>query len=80
MSLDTEDLMNFLRDELGVDTSDVDETTQLFSSGVIDSTALVLLITLIEERCQFQLSPMDVTLENLDSIERIQDFVARTVS
>ncbi len=80
MALSSEDLKKFLSEELGVDTADVEDSSELFSSGVIDSTALVLLIAFIEESCGFELSPMDVTLENLDTIDRILEFTASQAS
>lgn len=77
MKLTANDLLQYLRDELGVDTDDVDADTPLFSSGVIDSFALVQLITYIEDRCQMRLDAADVSLENLDSIHRILAMVER---
>jgi acyl carrier protein len=72
-----QDLMGFLESELGVDTSDIDGTTLLFSSGIIDSFALVSMITFLEQKCSFRMNPLDVNLDNLDSIDRILGFVGR---
>lgn len=72
-----QDLIAFLQSDLGVDTSDIDESTLLFSSGLIDSFSLVSLITFLEQKCSFRMSPLDVNLDNLDSIERILGFVDR---
>ena len=80
MTLTIENLMGYLREELGVDTQDVDPTTPLFSSGRIDSFALVKLITYIEDRCSFRVSAADVNLDNLDSIERILAYVGRAAA
>lgn len=75
----SQDLTAFLESELGVDTSDIDQSTPLFSGGIIDSFALVSLITFLERKCSFRMSPLDVTLDNLDSIERILAFVGSAV-
>jgi acyl carrier protein len=80
MKLSANDLVEYLRDELGVDTDEIDADTPLFSSGVIDSFALVQLITYIEDRCQIRLDAADVSLENLDSINRILAMVERTAA
>lgn len=77
MPITSPDLTEFLNSELGVDTSDVDDSTPLFSSGVIDSFSLVSLIMFLENKCEFRMKPLDVNLDNLDSIERILDFVDR---
>jgi acyl carrier protein len=77
MTLTAENLLAYLDEQLAVDTSDIDPTTLLFSSGIIDSHALVQLIAYIEDRCGFRVSASEVTLDNLDSIERILAYVER---
>ena len=77
MALTAGNLMSYLRDELGVDTKDIEVVTPLFSSGVIDSFGLVQLITYIEDQCGLRVSANDVNLDNLDSIERILAYGAR---
>jgi acyl carrier protein len=72
-----DDLLTILETELGVDTADIADDTLLFSSGVVDSFALVTLISEVEKRAGIRIAPDDVTLDNLDSIDRILSFVAR---
>jgi len=79
MGLTKDDLLVYLDGELGVDTADVNEQTPLFSSGVIDSFALISLISHIESSCGFRMSPTDVNLDNLDTIERMLDYIEKTV-
>jgi acyl carrier protein len=80
MSITADDLKTYFSDELGVDTDDLADDTPLFSSGIIDSFALVSLITHIEARCKFRMSPADVNLDNMDSIDRILVFVAKRMA
>ena len=75
-----EELLLHLRDDLGIDVDGVEADTPLFSSGIVDSFSLVSLITLIESRCGVRLAPSDLTLENLDSIDRIVAFSTRAAS
>lgn len=76
MTLTAADLTGFMQEELGIDTTDVDPSSLLFTSGIVDSFSLVSLVTFIERQCGFTVQPDDVTLDNLDSIQRIVDFVA----
>jgi D-alanine--poly(phosphoribitol) ligase subunit 2 len=46
----------------------------LFSSGALDSLAMLNLITLIEERAGFEIRADEVTLENFDTVNRILSF------
>jgi|SoiMethySBSTD1v2_1073268.scaffolds.fasta_scaffold6914477_1 acyl carrier protein len=75
--LTSEELLAYLRDELMVDTSGVEDDTPLFSSGLIDSFALVSLITFLENRCGFRMNPLDVELGNVDSVAKILTFLER---
>jgi len=78
MSLDQSVLHDFLVNELAVDGSNLSSDAPLFSSGLIDSFALVTLLTFVETESGLMISPEDVNLENFDSIGRILDFVARS--
>jgi len=49
----------------------VDDDTQLFSRGLIDSLNVVELVTFVEEELGRPIPPADITLENFDSIARI---------
>jgi acyl carrier protein len=76
MTLSKDGLLQFMENKLGVDTSLVDADTPLFSSGIIDSTGMVELIVFVESTSAVKFSPDDITLDNLDSIRRILNFVA----
>jgi acyl carrier protein len=77
MALDKEALFTFIDQKLGVDRSKLDDQTPIFSSGMVDSFSLVSLITFIEKQCGFRVNPMDVNLENLDTVDRIIAYTDR---
>jgi acyl carrier protein len=70
-------LIAFFADDLGIDTSGITGDAPLFSTGLVDSFALVSLMTFLEDQGGFRLSPADVNLDNLDTIERIVAFSQR---
>jgi acyl carrier protein len=78
--LNEEGLRDFLRNKLRVDDSQVRKDSALFSTGLIDSFALVTLLAYIEKAAGVRIAPTDVTLDNFDSIERILEFTARDSS
>jgi acyl carrier protein len=80
MTMNAESLLKFMVDSLDVDVSDITLDSPLFSSGVIDSFALVSLMTFLESECPMRVAPEDVNLDNFDSIERILAYVARAGS
>jgi len=77
MSITTESMVQFLKDDLAVDVDDINAETLLFSTGVVDSFALVSMMTFIENEAGIQISPADVNLSNFDSISRILAYVEK---
>ena len=75
MGITSEKIMHFMTDSLDVDLEGLDADTLLFSTGVIDSFALVSLMTFLESECEIRISPEAVTLENFDSVNKIIGFV-----
>lgn len=73
-------MREILTDELGCDLQDVDNDTLLFSTGVVDSFTLVSLIMAVEREAGIRINPGDVTLENVDSINRIVTFVNKAIA
>ena len=73
--INADTITSFLKDELDVDTSTVSSDSPLFSSGIIDSFSLVSLMAFIEDNGNIRINPTEVTIENLDSIDRIIQFV-----
>ena len=70
----SDDLKRFLRETFGLRREPEDDTP-LFSQGLLDSFSMIELIDHVEKRAGIKIGPMEVTLENLDSIERILAFV-----
>lgn len=52
-------------------------TDSLIESGVIDSTGVLELIEFLEQEFEIRVDDTETTPQNLDSIDRILDFVAR---
>ena len=66
---------NLLSDLLPVDT--IDAAMSLFASGVLDSIALLDVVSRIEQHWSIRFSWSDVNLDNLDSLEKMVNFIAR---
>jgi acyl carrier protein len=68
--------LQYLEDSASVDLADIDDNTELFSSGLVDSFAMVDLLVFLEKHTGAKLGPEDISLENFDSVERILAFAA----
>ncbi len=76
MKLTSESIREHLATEAGAEVSKIETTTLLFSSGMVDSFAMVNLIVFVEKSSGIKIKATDVNLDNLDSIDRILRFVA----
>jgi acyl carrier protein len=59
------------------DPSSLNDTASLLDRGVIDSTGVLEVIFFIEETFGITVEDSEMLPDNLDSIERISNFVAR---
>lgn len=75
MKISRHNLRSYMIDQLGLDSAEFEDDTPLFSEGLLDSFSLAELIAYIEEGGGLTIKPTDITLENLDSVERILAFV-----
>lgn len=76
MSLSRDQLLEFFVQHR-VDVAKVEDETPLFSSGTVDSFAIVELLMFLEPHVGHALGADDINLDNLDSIGRILRFVER---
>jgi acyl carrier protein len=61
----------------GLSRSRIDRQTPLFSSGLLDSFNMIEMVVLIEQTTRTKLRIADICLENLDTIERIENLIAK---
>lgn len=73
MSLTPDRLILFLKSTLRLDGEVTAEST-LFTSGALDSVAMLSLISFVEEQAAIQVRTEQVTLENFDTPGRIVAF------
>jgi acyl carrier protein len=59
------------------DPSSLGDGTSLLDSGIVDSTGMLEVIYFIEETFGIKVDYTEMVPDNLDSIERIANFVAR---
>ena len=64
---------NFLLDEAGSLQND----TSFLDSGIVDSTGMLELIMFLENRYRIKIEPEEILPENLDSIQRVVQFLSK---
>ncbi|RDW13410.1 acyl carrier protein [Paracoccus thiocyanatus] len=74
MGLSKDDLIRYIRSELNIDMP-LDGDTELFSTGMLDSVAMVGLIAFVEDKAGVRVQPGDVTLDNFDTVDAILAYV-----
>jgi acyl carrier protein len=71
------ELLDLIAQESGIKPDDLKAANGLMSTGVLDSFALVTVITFVEEQIGAEVPPSDLTFENFDSIAGICSYVER---
>ena len=51
--------------------------TSLFEERLLDSVRLIELIDYVEKTYSVRVSPMEIVLENFDSVDKITDYLGR---
>jgi len=72
-------IRQFIAEDLlfGDESNRPDDDLSLTSSGVLDSTGMIELVTFIESKFGVQVADDEMLPENLDSVSRIEAFVNR---
>jgi acyl carrier protein len=77
MSINKQQIITYLSENFRIEESELDETTSLFSSRILDSFSMVELVTFIEETAGIKFGVLELNLENLDTIQNIIRFVEK---
>lgn len=65
---------NHIQGKLSID---LDDTTRLRTSGLIDSLGALGLISFVEKEFDLEFSALELTVDNFDTIKQIAALVAR---
>jgi methoxymalonate biosynthesis acyl carrier protein len=68
-----EELKAFLEDASGI--NDIDDDTELFSSGIVNSLFAIQLMMFMEKKWNIEIGPDDLDMENFNSINSICKFL-----
>lgn len=78
MGLTEEQVLSWLEENSGIDRDEVDVNTLLFSTSTVDSFDMIDLVGFVEEEAGVKFGPLDINLDNLDSVSRILAFANKT--
>lgn len=73
-------LVDLIAEESGLDPSVLKATLGLMSTGVLDSFALVTVISFVETHLGEEVPPADLTFANFDTIASICTYVERNLA
>lgn len=76
MAVTADDLMKHFEEDHYVDIEEIDGDTPLFSSGLINSFAMVDTMEFIEGALGRQMNPNDFTVANMDTVNKIMAYIA----
>jgi acyl carrier protein len=67
--------VRFLGREFGLQPEELEDDAALFTSGVLSSLDIVRLVLFMEAEFGITVSPLDVSLERFDSVDRLTEYV-----
>jgi acyl carrier protein/D-alanine--poly(phosphoribitol) ligase subunit 2 len=70
-----DELLDYVSEKANVDRSQLATDSPLFSSGILDSMSVLELTAFVEKKARIRFSAAEISLENLDSVDRILSFV-----
>ena len=73
-------LVDIIAQESGLDAASLLASKGLMSAGMLDSFALVTVITFVEEQIGGEIPPSDLSFENFDSVAGICAYVERAIA
>jgi acyl carrier protein len=77
MALTSESILDYLKNNLGLDPSTIQPDTPLCTSNLVDSFTLIDLIMFVESEIGVKIDSEDVQIENFDSITSILEFAKK---
>jgi acyl carrier protein len=81
---DTKSIMTAIADYIvenfGLESEDLEYDTPLFSSNLLDSFAMVDLVSFIESQSGVRFAVLDMHFGNLDTLDKIQAILAKKLS
>ena len=76
-----EEVLRFIRENFVLDEAEkLQENDSLLEKGIIDSTGVLELVAFIEEKYNITVEDEELIPENLDSINRIAEFIKRKLT
>jgi len=76
-----EEVLRFIRENFILDEAEkLQENDSLLEKGIIDSTGVLELVSFIEEKYNITVEDEELIPENLDSINRIAEFIKRKLT
>ena len=70
-------LRDYFINECGLESSELKDNSSIFIGGLLDSMDVMQLIAHLENDYQLSINPLEVSLEQLDSINSISDFIQK---
>lgn len=73
-------LKQFFYDEYGLDDTKITLYNSIFKSGLLDSIDVLKLISFLEKHFHFKVKVFELSLETLDTLEKITAYVSSQVT
>jgi acyl carrier protein len=70
-----QNIINFLQNDCGVDTSKIENDTSLFKSAILDSIDIIKIVVFIESNFGIKVDVFEIGLDSFESINAMANYV-----
>jgi acyl carrier protein len=71
-------LLAFIADDVALEDGEIEGSTDLLLTGMVDSLGVVLVVEWIERTLGRSIDPADVVLENFQTVDAMMEFLRST--
>ena len=77
----TNKILHFIQTEVSLDqTFEIEGSTDLLLTGLVDSLGVLDIVGWIEENHSFEIDPADITLENFQTVDLMESYIDSRLS
>ena len=69
----------FISEDLQSEGIEFQNETTLFENGIIDSIGIIRLMAFLEDTFHISISPIEVMIDNFNTVNKISDFVLQKI-
>lgn len=74
-------IINYIKAEISMEPlDDIDLEEDLLGNGIIDSLGMMKLVVFLEKEFKLKIAPVDMTVENFNTVQSISEYLSKKLN